>query len=289
MRRTDDKASLVWPLDAAARLAVVRGKSGRSYKGCALFRADAQGLPDDNLKKEIAAKNERPSQVDGRTANQEGEMSEFRLRRVPIVRAALALVAAVAFAGAAAAQTATGDPTATAAAETSSKLSFHAYINQAYARSDDHQVYGVPTDGTTNYSSIAVQFRYQMTPDDQVAVQFGHDRLGKSTLNKETEDIALDWAFYQRRLNDTTTVKVGRVQLPLGIYNEVQDVGTVLPFYTAPQSVYVKTRTAESVDGVVLSHTFAEKSQWSLEADVDGGSWDRNEQSPGTGAVAEAR
>jgi len=216
-------------------------------------------------------------------------MSEFKLRRIPAARAALALLASVAFAAGAAAQTSTGDPTATPPAETSSKLSFHAYINQAYAKSDDHQIYGIPTDGTTNYASLAVQFRYQMTPDDQVAVQFGHQRYGKSTLNSVTEDIALDWAFYQRRLNDDTSVKVGRVQLPLGIYNEVQDVGTVMPFYTAPLTVYIKTRTTKSIDGLLLSHSFGGKSAWSLDSEVYCGSWDRVEQSPGPGTVNVAR
>jgi hypothetical protein len=176
-----------------------------------------------------------------------------------------------------------------AAAETASKLSFHAYLNQAYARSDDHQIYGIPQDGTTDYASLAIQFRYQMTGDDLVAVQFGHDRLGRSTLNSVSSDVLLDWAFYQRRLGDATSVKVGRVQLPLGIYNEVQDVGTILPFYTAPQTVYLKSRTTETLDGVMISHAFGGRSGWSVDADFYGGSWDRTEQSASSGEVAEAR
>ncbi|HEY0783130.1 MAG TPA: hypothetical protein VGE98_11785 [Thermoanaerobaculia bacterium] len=215
-------------------------------------------------------------------------MPDFRWRRIPAARAALALLAAVAFAAAAAAQTSAGDST-TAPTEASSKLSFHAYINQAYARSDDHQIYGIPTDGTTNYASLAVQLRYQLTPDDSVAVQLGHDRLGKSTLNSVSDDVSLDWAFYQRRLTDETSVKVGRVQLPLGIYNEVQDVGTVLPLFTAPQTIYLKTRTTEAVDGLMLSHSFGAKSPWSVDSDFYAGSWDRTEQSPGTGTLARAR
>ena len=87
--------------------------------------------------------------------------------------------------------------------------------------------------------------------------------------------IELDWAFYERRLADNTSIKVGRVQIPLGIFNEIRDVGTILPFYRPPFVMYREgTFTSETVDGVVLSHTFAAESDWSLDFDVYGGEWE---------------
>ena len=42
-------------------------------------------------------------------------------------------------------------------------------------------------------------------------------------------DVALDWLFYEHRFADGA-VKVGRVKIPFGIYNEVRDVGTLLAY-----------------------------------------------------------
>jgi hypothetical protein len=204
---------------------------------------------------------------------------------------AAALAVALGAGGAAHAQEPAEPPAQneTAPAETSSKLSFHAYLNQAYARSDSHQVFGIPEDGTANYNNIAFQFRYQLTHKDVVVVQLAHDRLGKSTLNDVIDDIELDWAFYQRQITDVTSIKVGQIQLPLGIYNEIQDVGTLLPFYAAPESVYLKNRTSESFVGAMVSHTFAQGSPWSVDGDLYYGGWDRLEQTPQTGVTNVAK
>lgn len=182
------------------------------------------------------------------------------------------------------------DETGTAAAsEAVSKFSFHAYVNQAFAKSDDHQIFGITEDGTTNYRNIALQFRYQFSPKDRVVAQLSHERLGQSTINKVRDEVELDWAFYERRLTDATSLRVGRMQLPLGIYNEIRDVGTLLPFYAPPFSVYLESFTSESVEGVMVSHTFAQDSEWSIDGDVYYGGWDRIEQDAGSGAVTVAR
>lgn len=170
-----------------------------------------------------------------------------------------------------------------------SKISFHAYLNQAYAVSDGHQVFGIPEQGTTDYRNIALQIRYAISSRDHVVVQLSHERLGRSTINQVRDDLELDWAFYERDLADSTSVKIGKMQLPLGIYNEIRDVGTLLPFYAPPLNFYLENYTSESVEGVMLSHSFAPESDWSLDADLYYGGWDRIEQDPGSGRVVVAR
>ncbi|HEX2224530.1 MAG TPA: hypothetical protein VHN15_10025 [Thermoanaerobaculia bacterium] len=169
------------------------------------------------------------------------------------------------------------------------KISFHAFFNQAYAMSDGHQVFGIPERGTTDYRNVALQVRYQITSRDIVVTQLSHERLGRSTLNEVRDDVELDWAFYERRLTDDTSVKVGKMQLPVGLYNEIRDVGTLLPLYAPPLNFYVENYASESVEGVMLSRRFAPDSDWSLDADLYYGGWDRVEQDPPTGRVVEAR
>ncbi len=179
-----------------------------------------------------------------------------------------------------------------------SKLQIHGFLTQAFATADfvgdripfngqdpgptfNEVALGIPEDGTFEYWNIALQFRYEITSRDIMVVQFSSRALGDSPIGNLEDEVELDWAFYERRLADHTSVKVGRVQIPLGIFNEIRDVGTILPFYRPPFLFYREgTFTNETVDGVVLSHTFWPESDWSLESDFFIGNWETFELTP---------
>lgn len=157
-----------------------------------------------------------------------------------------------------------------------SPLTIHGFLIQGYGLADDHQIFGIPTDGTTDLRSVAVQFRYDFNRRDVVVVQLNHERTGVSALRNAREDVALDWAFYERRFNDHTSIKVGRIPLPFGSYNEIRDLGTLLPFYRAPRSIYGEAGQtnviSQNFDGLLVSHDFP-LSSWSLTTEVYGGEW----------------
>ena len=161
--------------------------------------------------------------------------------------------------------------------EAESKLQVHGFLSQAYATTHQHQLLGIPEDGTVDYRNAALQFRYAMSPKDTFVIQLAHDRLGKSPLMAVTEEVSLDWAFYEHAFSDSLSVKVGRVQLPQGIYNEIRDVGTILPFYRPPSDLYWEGSYAtEAFDGALVSKTFGAGKAWSLVADAYYGGWDLN-------------
>lgn len=167
-----------------------------------------------------------------------------------------------------------------------SKLQVHGFLTQAYAKakflkggldspSQNEVELGIPEDGTTNYRNLAIQFRYEITPQDIVVVQLSNRSLGDSFITDLEDEVELDWGFYERRIGSDTSVKVGRVQIPMGIFNEIRDVGTTLPFYRPSFAFYNEGAfTAETLDGVVVSHNFASESDWSLETDAYYGEWD---------------
>lgn len=164
-----------------------------------------------------------------------------------------------------------------------SKFQIHGFLTQAYATASftdggpnsDEIAIGIPESGTTDYRFLALQFRYEIRPKDLMVVQLSSRRLGDSPIGLAEDEIELDWAFYERQLADNTSIKVGRVQIPLGIYNDIRDVGTILPFYRPPYTFYREgTFTSETVDGILLAHTFWAASDWSLETNFYGGEWD---------------
>lgn len=173
-----------------------------------------------------------------------------------------------------------------------SSLHIHGFLTQAYAtanflegglapRSADELALGIPEDGTFDYRFLALQFRYELTAKDNLVVQLSSRSLGDAPVGKVEDEIELDWAFFEHRFGDHSGIKVGRVQIPIGIYNEVRDVGTLLPFYRPPFSFYREgSFTTETVDGLLLYKTFFSDSTWSLEADVYTGEWTQLEVSP---------
>lgn len=148
-------------------------------------------------------------------------------------------------------------------------LSVHGFLTQAYAATDGNQIFGIPDDGTTDYRKAALQFRYTLLDKNDFVIQFSHERQGESKFINPDLDLQVDWVFYQRRFTDKTWVRVGKVQIPFGIFNEVRDVGTLLPFYRLPFSIYGENAfSSETVDGIVGFHRFSGSSKWSAELNM---------------------
>jgi hypothetical protein len=166
------------------------------------------------------------------------------------------------------------DPAPAEEAPTGPKITIHGFLTQAYGQSDGHQFLGINEDGTADYRTAAVQIRADISRDDAFVVQFSHERFGDSRVKDIKEEVELDWIFYERRFG-SSAVKVGRVQIPFGIYNEVRDVGTLIPFYRPSHNFYGEAAfSSETIDGIVLSHALRLGDRWGLEADVHYGDWE---------------
>lgn len=154
-----------------------------------------------------------------------------------------------------------------------SKITINGYLTQAYGQSDGHQIFGITKQGTADYSTAALRIRADMTPDDAFVVQFAHIRIGKSNLQQLKNDVDIEWLYYQRTWGDNR-VKVGRVQIPFGIYNEVRDLGTVLPFYRPSHNFYGDAAFgSETLEGVVLTRHQDLGHGWGLSGDLHYGNW----------------
>ena len=142
------------------------------------------------------------------------------------------------------------------------RLQIHGHLSQGYVTSSDMPIFGIPTNGSTDYRNAALQFRYGLTDNDHAVLQLKHRRLGESVLTESGSDLELAWAFYQRRFGNAS-VRIGRVPLPDGIFNETRDVGTLLPFYRAPANSYAEG--IETIDGIIGSYDLSLGS-WGVEA-----------------------
>ncbi len=154
-------------------------------------------------------------------------------------------------------------------------FSVHGYLSQAFSKSYKHQIFGIPQEGTSDYRNLAIQFRYDTKTKNSFVVQFSHRRQGYSPAMSTEQDVLLDWAFVEHRFNNIISAKFGKIQLPFGIYNEIRDVGTLLPFYHLPYAPYGEgTYTSETVSGLTMSANIFTPGDWEIRADIYGGEWD---------------
>lgn len=160
------------------------------------------------------------------------------------------------------------------------KIAIHGYLTQAFAKTDGEQILGIDRSGTADYRRAALLGRFTPTRKDALVLQVAHRRLGRSPSLKFEHEVKIDWAFYERRLADNTSVRVGRLPQPMGLQNETRYVGTLLPFYRTPYNFYQEgSFTSETIDGLAVRQSIAPASSWNAELAVYGGQFSMIEQS----------
>lgn len=87
------------------------------------------------------------------------------------------------------------------------------------------------------------------------------------------QDLTLDWANVDYSFNETFGVRLGRNKIPLGLYNDSQDLDAVRTFASLPLSFYPKTYRAitSSCDGLNLYGNIDLGKGGSLDYQVYGG------------------
>ena len=64
----------------------------------------------------------------------------------------------------------------------SDRLTLNGFLSQAYGDATEYPIYGLPTGGTGDYRTLALQARFAITNSDFVVVQVNHRALGESAL-----------------------------------------------------------------------------------------------------------
>jgi hypothetical protein len=86
------------------------------------------------------------------------------------------------------------------------------------------------------------------------------------------DSVILDWAFGEYTFNDRIHLKVGKIPVPIGIYNEIREITPVLPASVLPG--FYSERAAFSpgaFKGLSLAGSFPLKRAWRLSYDLYGG------------------
>lgn len=107
-------------------------------------------------------------------------------------------------------------------------------------------------------SRAAVQLEFRIDDDTRFVTQL----LSRGSEGWQTR---AEWAFLAHNLTDSTTVRAGRLRLPLFLYSETIDAGYTQPWITGPAEMYGILQFS-SYEGLDLRYRFAAgDTDWSIQ------------------------
>jgi len=119
------------------------------------------------------------------------------------------------------------------------EVSLHGFVSQGYLNSSKNNFLTPDTlEGTTEFNEVGLVVSSQVTDQLRIGAQLLSRDLGEVGNN----EINLDWGFADFRHNDYHGLRVGKVKLPLGLYNEGRDADMLRSMVFLPQSIYDESK-----------------------------------------------
>ncbi|MBF0421833.1 MAG: hypothetical protein HQL73_02450 [Magnetococcales bacterium] len=110
----------------------------------------------------------------------------------------------------------------------------HGFLSQGYITSSDYDYYTKTDGGTFNFNELGVNFSWNANDRLRLGGQLVSRGLGEVDHN----DIKVDWALADYHWEDWLGLRLGRIKIPNGLFNEVMDVDAARSQILPPGSVY---------------------------------------------------
>lgn len=114
------------------------------------------------------------------------------------------------------------------------KMRINGFLSQGYIKSQDNNFFGESKDGSFQINEIGLTLNGEITDNLRVGLQLLSRDLGAEGNNK----INIDWGMADYRWRDWLGVRLGKVKLPIGLYNQGRDSDFLRPMVFLPQSIY---------------------------------------------------
>ncbi|MGH8592046.1 MAG: hypothetical protein ACREXX_22855 [Gammaproteobacteria bacterium] len=139
----------------------------------------------------------------------------------------------------------------------------HGFLSQGYFKTSANNVFGNSDEnGSLDFTEIGINASWTPLPRLQLSTQLISRRAGEADDGEIELDVGLaDYSFL-----DTAElrfgVRLGRVRVPLGLYNDTRDVAFTRPSILLPQSIYpdITRALSLSADGAMFYGEY--RSSW---------------------------
>ena len=130
------------------------------------------------------------------------------------------------------------------------EVSIHGFASTGYMRSDHNNFLLASEDGSFEFNEVGINLGTAITENIRVGIQLYSFDLGDIGNN----DVSLDWAFLDYEWKEWLGLRVGKIKIPYGLYNETQDYDMLRTCILLPQSVYHKYQRESyiSVQGMAI-------------------------------------
>jgi hypothetical protein len=113
-------------------------------------------------------------------------------------------------------------------------IQIHGYATQGFLyTTNDNILTTTSSNGSPDWTEAVVNVSAVPIPKLRVAVQARYELLGNYS-----NEITLDYASADYKANDLFGVRFGKVKIPSGLFNEIQDIDPSYLWSLLPQSVY---------------------------------------------------
>jgi hypothetical protein len=134
-------------------------------------------------------------------------------------------------------------------------IQIHGYATQGFLYSTNNNFFTTESsNGSPAWTEAVLNVGAQPIPKLRIGVQARYFLLGN-----DGNAITLDWAAADYKANDEFGVRFGKVKVPSGLFNEIQDIDPSYMWALLPQSIYpITSRNSQlAIYGGVAYGTFA--------------------------------
>jgi hypothetical protein len=149
-------------------------------------------------------------------------------------------------------------------------VDIHGYISQGYLKSSANDFLVKSANGSSEFDEVGLNFSTNVNDKLRLALQLSARNLGSTGQNQ----VYLDWGFADYNLQNELSLRLGRIKMPHGLYNEIRDTDMLRTWVLLPQSVYSESyrQFKEASDGGSIYGTINASSMGSLEYQAVAGS-----------------
>jgi len=133
-------------------------------------------------------------------------------------------------------------------AEFIGEIDIHGFLSQGYMKSTRNNFLMDSKKGSFQYTEIGINFAKDLTEDSHIGLQLFSRDLGAFGNN----EVILDWAYFDYHWRDWLGFRIGKMKIPLGLFNETRDLDMLRTCILLPSGVYNETwrEALVSIQGV---------------------------------------
>jgi len=122
-------------------------------------------------------------------------------------------------------------------------VQLHGFVSQGYMHSSNNNFLVSSRAGSYEFTDAALNGNWSIMRDLRIGGQLFYRNLGDYSEDK----VIIDWALIDYQPFEWAGIRLGKVKMPYGLYNENRDSDFLLPLIFLPQSIYDESRRDTSL------------------------------------------